>query len=322
MTMIPSTSPIVTSPASLAAMMNTGLLTDQSNLASLEEQISTGDAISAPSDDPAGAASMLQLQAGVTRANQYAANAQDGTGWLTLANSTVSSIMDNLQQVSSLVTGISGSSLTSDPTTMSSAASQVSAALNEITNLANTTYEGGQPLFAGTGNASQAYDANGNYVGGGSAPTRTVAPSTQVPVSVTGPTIFGSGTTGLLGNGQGTVPGTTTTTPTGVLQQIVNDLTSTNGGSPSHLSSDLSSLQSAMSTVEAAAGTLGAAQQEMEGFSTQATDSATALTQELGSVQDTNMAQAVTSLQLQQTAYQEALYATSQLSTDSLAQYL
>ena len=320
MTSINATTPIVVTPNLLASTMNAGLLTDQTNLANLQEQIATGNAINAPSDNPAGAANLLQLQAGLTRANQYSANAQDGTGWLTLANSTVGSVMSNLQQVLSLVEGVSGSSLTGQSTTFQATAGQVTAALTEITNLANTTYEGSQPLFAGTGSPTRAYDQNGSYLGGGGAPTRTVAPGTQVPVSVTGPTIFGSGASGsagngLLGNGQGGAP-------VGVLQQIVNDLTTNPPNLTNLRGSDLTNLQSAMSTVESAAGTLGAYQQQVEGFAQQATSSATALTQQLGNVQSTNVAQAITSLQLQQTAYQEALYATSQLSTDSLAKYL
>ena len=309
-------SPIVVTPSILAGDLVGGLTGDQASLASLEEQISTGNAINVASDDPAGAANMLQLQASVTRANQYSANAQDGAGWLTLANSTVSSVLSVLQQTLSLVEGVSGSSLTSEPTTLSTTSAQVSAALQELTNLANTTYEGGQPLFAGTGNPTAAYDQNGNYLGAGSAPTRTVAPGTQVPVSVTGPTIFGSGTSGLLGTGSGG-------SPVGVLQQIVNDLDSGSSSSLANLeSSDVASLQSAIAKVEGAAGSLGAAQQQMQGFSSQATDSVSSLEQELSAVQGTNMAQAITDLQLQQSAYQAALYATSQLSSDSLAKYL
>ena len=319
MTSIQSTSPIVDTPNMLASSMDAGLATDQSNLASLEQQIATGNAINVPSDNPAGAASMLQLQASLTRASQYASNAQDGTGWLTLANSTVGSVLSNLQQVESLVQGISGASLTSQSTTLQATADQVQAALQNITNLANTTYAGNQPLFGGTGATTKAYDQSGNYLGAGSAPTRTVAPGTKVPASLTGPQVFGSGSSGVLGNGQGGAP-------TGVLQQLLNDLKSAQSGNASALSSlegtGLTALQGAISSVEGAAGTLGAYQQQMQGFAQQATSSATALTQELGNVQSANVAQTITSLQLQQTAYQEALYATSQLSTDSLAKYL
>ena len=132
----------------------------------------------------------------------------------------------------------------------------------------------------------------------------------MVSASVTGPEIFGSGPTSVIG-------------PSGVLENIVSDLNTATTASLQDLrQNQLPALQAALSTVEDAAGTLGANQQQMEGFATQATASTAALEQELGSLQSTNMAQAITSLQLQQNAYQEALYATSQLSADSLAKYL
>ncbi|MDA8295492.1 MAG: hypothetical protein M0004_02680 [Actinomycetota bacterium] len=324
MSFIEATTPINITPNTLANTMDTGLVADQTNLASLEQQISTGNAINQASDNPAGAAQLLRLQSGLTRANQYQANANDGIGWLTLANSTTTSILNQLQSVRSLVEGVSGNSLTGNASTLQTTADQVNAAMQNLINLANTTYAGGQPIFAGTGGqtspagATIAYQSDGTYVGSGNAPTRTVAPGTSIPVSVTGPDIFGSGASGLLGS-------------SGILQSIICDLNGTAPpGSPSgtpprslsDLPGDYSNLQAALNNAEAAAGTLGAQQDSMQSFATQASDSVSALTQQLGNVQSTNMAEAITSLQLQQTSYQEALYATAQLSTDSLAKYL
>ncbi len=352
MSMISSGMPVVITPSVLVNTMVTGLTNDQSNLAATEQQVSTGDAINVASDNPAGAASLLQLQGGVVRANQYSANAADGVGWLSLGNSTVSSVLSVVQSIKSVIEGVSGSSLMSDPATITSTAAQVQGALSQLLNLANTTEAGGQPIFAGTGNATVAYDANGNYVGNSTPPTRTVAPGTQVAVAVAGPTVFGGPTTpggsttaaspSLLGTPPPSVSslgGTYTNYASeGVLQQTYNDLTSAAtalssstgmslGYNASHYlgqvtTTDLNALSTALSNAETAAGTLGANQQAVQGFASQATASATALTGQLGAVQDTNMAQALTNLQLQQTAYQEALYATSQLSTDSLVKYL
>ncbi len=331
MTSIASATPIMVTPEVLATTMVQGLTTDQTAMATLEEQISTGDAINAPSDNPAGAANLLQLQGALTRANQYAANAQDGVGWLSLGNSTVSSVLDVVQNIKSVIEGVSGSSLMGEPSTITSTADQVQSALSQLLDLANTTEEGGQPIFAGTGSPTAAYDASGNYLGNSVAPTRTVAPGTRVAIAVTGPEVFGpaNGTSDAFGG-----VNTSLLSSGGVLQTLVNDLTSAStdlsagnrAGATAALSqvtgTDLQNLSAALDRVETAAGVLGANQQEVQGFSTQATDTISSLQQELGSVQDTNMAQALTNLQLQQTAYQEALYATSQLSSDSLAKYL
>jgi len=326
MTAIQSSSPILLSPSVLESSMINNLNTDQTALATVENQLSSGNAVTQPSDNPAGAANILQLQGSLTRANQYASNAANGVSWLSLGNSTVNSVLNVLQSLQSTVEGLSGNSLTGGSATITATQTAATGALNQLLNLANTTEAGGQPIFAGTGGGSAAYNADGAYLGNNTAPTRTVAPGTQVAIATTGPQIFGDSTTtaGLLGTGSGG-------TAVGVLQQIVNDLgtaasattTSARTAAISQVTgADLQNLNTAITTVENAAGALGTNEQTVQSFSVQATNSATSILGELSSVQDTNVAQATTNLQLEQDAYQSALYATSQLSTDALVKYL
>ena len=171
-----------------------------------------------------------------------------------------------------------------------------------------------RPIFAGTGNVQEAYSADGTYVGAGNAPSVTVAPGTQVAMSVTGPSIFGSGASGLLSSAPGNL---------GVLAQIVQDLqTGTTASINTAQTADLDNLDTAINQVESQAAVLGSNQQLMQSYSAQATSTSSALEEQLGSLTNVNMAQAITNLQLQQTAYQAALYATSQLNTTSLVSYL
>ena len=313
MTSISSMTPIVITPAVLSQSLISGLTTDQGNIATLQEQIATGNQINTASDNPSGAAEMLQLQAATTRANQYSANAKDGVSMLSLAGSTVGSVLTTLESVQSTLTGLSGNLLTGGSTVLNSTAQQVTGALQQLLGLANTTYVG-QPVFAGTGNVTAAYDAQGNYIGAGSAPTRTVAPGTQISASITGPSVFGTGTTGLLS----TVPGSL-----GVLAQIAADLKTGTAASLSNLTSvDIPNLKNAITQVASSAGQLGAQQQSMQGFEAQAQATVTTLEGQLSSVQSVNMAEAMTNLQLQNTAYQAALYATSQITANSLVKYL
>ena len=311
---LPVTTPLQMSPNTITQSMIQGLSTDQTNLSQLEEEISTGFAINTPSDNPAGAADLLQLNASLTRFSQYQTNASDAQGWLQTGNTAINSVLSVLHQVQSVVESVSGAQLAGNGSELPSLSAQVTSALNELIDLANTTYENGQPIFGGTGNATQAYDSSGNYLGAGSAPTRTVAPGTQIAISLTGPQVFGSGTSGLLGQTPGSL---------GVLAQIASDLSTGTSTSITNVeTTDLQNLNSAIQTVEDAASTLGANQQAVGQFSSQASSTVTALQQQLGSLQDVNMATAITNLQMQQTAYQAALWATSQLSTDNLAQYL
>ena len=206
----------------IANQVTTSLMNQEAGIATLQEQLASGNQISQPSDNPALAGQIMQLNASLSRATQYQANANDAQGWLATANDTMNQVESVLQNVQQAVLSVSSAQLSSTPAGLSSLANQVEGDLSSLTDLANTSFSG-QPIFAGTGAGNQAYDSNGNYLGQGSSPTRTVAPGMQVSIGVTGPTVFGSGETGLLGNGVGTSP-SGSPTPTGVLQQIVNDL--------------------------------------------------------------------------------------------------
>jgi flagellar hook-associated protein 3 FlgL len=296
-------------PTIMADQMISGLNTDEAQQATLEEQLSTGNSINQLSDNPAGAAELYQLNASLARAQQYSSNATDGTGWLSLGNSTMNQIVSSLQSVQQIVESVSGASLTGNPAAIQSLAAQVTSAQQELTNLANTTY-GGQAIFAGTGNVTQAYDQSGNYVGGGSAPTRTVAPGVSVPVSVTGQQIFGSGSTGLLG-------------ATGILSQIASDLkTGTTASLNNVETTDAQALSTAMTQVTTVAAQMGSDYQSMQTFAQQAGDAQQTLQTEISGLDSTNVAQASTQLTEAQNSYQSALWATSQLSQESLVQFL
>ncbi|HVC71225.1 MAG TPA: flagellin [Acidimicrobiales bacterium] len=296
-------------PQIIAQQLISGLNSDQAAQATLEQQLSTGDMINKPSDNPAGAADLMQLNASMVRSQQYAANASDGSGWLSLGNSTMNQILSALQQARQAVLSVSGANLSNQPGALQGLAQQVSSVRQELISLSNTNY-GGQAIFAGTGNVTNAYDQNGNYVGGGSAPTRTVAPGVQVAVGVTGDQVFGSGTTGLLGS-------------TGVLAQIVQDLqTGTTASLNSAATTDLQALDNATTTVTSQAAQMGANYQRMQTFAQQATNTEQALQAQMTGLDSTNVAQVSTQLTEAQQSYQSALWATSQLSQESLVQFL
>jgi len=303
------TTAISYTPAIIASQLTSGLDTAQAQQAALETQISTGVMINQPSDNPAGAAAVLQLNGSLARAKQYASNATDGSGWLSLGNTTMNSIVSSLQQVQQVVESVSGLSLSNQPGALQGLATQVASARQELINLANTSY-GGQAIFAGTANVSQAYDQNGNYVGGGSPPTRTVAPGEQVAVAVTGDQVFGSGTSGLLGS-------------TGILAQIVQDLqTGTTASINNVQTTDLQALKQATTQVTTQAAQLGANYQRAQAFLTQATNTQQVLQSQVSGIDGTDIAKVSTQLVQAQQSYQAALWATSQLTQQSLVQFL
>ena len=81
-------------------------------------------------------------------------------------------------------------------------------------------------------------------------------------------------------------------------------------------------LTSAITQVTTVAAQMGSDYQSMQTFSQQATNAQQALQTEISGLDGTNVAQATTQLTEDQNSYQSALWATSQLSQDSLVQFL
>jgi flagellar hook-associated protein 3 FlgL len=312
--------PISYTPLVVASQMTQNLATDQSQLATLEQQLSSGDLINRPSDNPAGATSVMALNSSVARAQQYSTNASDALGRLSLGNSTANQMLNTLQSLQQTVQGLSGSKIAGNSAVLTATASAVSAARTQLINLANTTYNG-QPIFAGQGNTSHAYadDASdpstyGTYVGSGSAPTRTVGANTQVSTGVTGPQLLGDDTTSpdLVG-------------PGGLLDRLTQDIanaTSNPAALTAAETTDLSQLNAAITQLEGTSAQLGSSYQQAEAFSQQATNAQQALQTQLTAEDNVDVAQATTQLANTQQSFQSALWATAQIEGHSLLDYL
>ncbi len=296
-------------PNVIASQLLSSLDANQAQQATLESQLSTGNLVNQPSDNPTLAGSLLASSSSLARAQQYSTNASDATAWLGLGTSTLNSLISTLQSAKQSVMSLSGNSLANPQGAVAGTTAALQATMQQVLSLANTTY-GNQAIFSGTGNVTTAYDSSGNYVGGGNAPTRTVGPGVSVSVSATGPSVFGTGSTGLLG-------------PTGVLSKLIADVST---GTPASINTaattDLAALDSAIQNVTNQAASLGAAYQSVQTYATQATSVQTALQTQISTQNSVNVAQATTALTQAQNSYQAGLWATSQIELHSLVSYL
>jgi flagellar hook-associated protein 3 FlgL len=270
----------------------------------LQNQVTTGIRINQPSDDPAGMVIALSAKSSIARMQQYATNITDGLGQLAQSTSSLSSISDSMTQARALVLqAVNG---VPTPATLKAISSQMQGLRANVLASMNSNYAG-RPVFAGDGTSTQAYAANGTYTGNASAPTRTAAAGTSVTVGLTGPTAFGTGTSSVLG----------------ALDQIIAHLNSGTAADVETLRGpDLTNLTTADNTVQAASATTGTAYQQLQGLQTQNQGVSLALTTRLTSVQNVDMAQALTDLKTAESSYQAALYATAQTNRQSLVSFL
>ena len=74
----------------------------QDQLATTQQQLSTGKSINQPSDNPYGASLAIQLKNGLAGLSNYNCNITDGTAWASAADTSLQNVMSMLQRAQEL----------------------------------------------------------------------------------------------------------------------------------------------------------------------------------------------------------------------------
>ena len=277
-----------------------GLQHNLDRLGQLQQQLSSGREISRPSDSPTGAVSALQLRSEVRASEQYARNASDGLGWLGTVDEALTGSLGLLNRAKSLtLQGMSTGS--SSPSSRAALAAEVSALRENLLGVANTRYLD-RPVFGGTTPGGTAYDASASYVGDGNSVSRTVGDGARVRVDVTGPEVFGSGTSSVF--------------------QVLDDIATHLTADPASLEADLGRLEAAFENVLNRLADVGARYNRVDQMRQKSEDSVTSLRNSLAEVESVDLPKTIVELQMQEVAYQAALGATQRIVQPSLVDFL
>lgn len=165
-----------------------------SQVASVQEQISSGRRVQNPSDDPAAAARILRLESQLNITQQFQRNIDFAETNLSITETTVSSIEDSLNQVLEAVIRAENGSLSSRE--RQSIAIEVEGILDGLESLVNTKNAQGEYIFAGFNTNQAAYvessDGAYEYQGDNGIRRLNVSDSALVAVFETGVDLFES----------------------------------------------------------------------------------------------------------------------------------
>lgn len=128
-----------------------------------EEEISSGQSINVPSDNPAGAAVLIQNADQTFQADQFLRSIGSIQGELQNADSALNSITTALQQAISL--GVEGANGTNNSADRAALATQVQGIQSQLLSLANLSYQGNF-VFAGTATQAPPYVLDSNSPSG------------------------------------------------------------------------------------------------------------------------------------------------------------
>jgi flagellar hook-associated protein 3 FlgL len=275
----------------------------QANLARLQEtqaRLSSGKAISRPSDSPTGTMAALRLRTDLDRYTQLDRNAEDGKARLGTADNALTDGLSVLREAREAL--LSGSNAALSSADRQALASQVDGLRASLLAVANTKYLQ-QPIFGGTASGDAAYDANGTYLGDGGTTSRTIAPGVKVTVNATGTEVFGPAGNDLFK----------------VLSDISNDLRT----NPQALTSnDLGRLDAGYLRMQNALATVGSRYHQIEIMQDRNKANQLDSQNQLSEVEGVDLPATTVELQLQEVAYQAALGATAKVIQPSLVDFL
>ncbi|MCW8934610.1 MAG: flagellar hook-associated protein FlgL [Gammaproteobacteria bacterium] len=152
---------------STALIHNQGLqniLQQQEDLLRVQNEISAGKKILSPSDDPSGAARVVDINEALSQIEQFGDNANYATQQLNLEDSTLTSSNLVLQRVRELSIQAANTGV-NDLESNQAIASEMKEKLAELFDYANAKDENGDYIFSGFQSKTQAFttDGAGNY---------------------------------------------------------------------------------------------------------------------------------------------------------------
>jgi flagellar hook-associated protein 3 len=133
-----------------------------SDLAKVQEQMSTGKRILRPSDDPVGTANDLKLRTTTSLMEQHAKNISDGLGFMSVSDTAMVSMNSIFQRMRELA--IQASNDTISPNERIYVQKEVDQLFRQIISLVNTNYKGDY-VFGGTQNKIAPFPVESSLAG-------------------------------------------------------------------------------------------------------------------------------------------------------------
>ena len=165
------------------------------------QQVSTGQRVNTPSDNPAASAAYMTLQAQAANIDQYTTNAESVLAQAQTADSVLTSVVSLLNRAVTVGTEGASSTSASDRPAL---ASDITGILASVVSLANTTVSG-VALFGGSVAGATTFTADATsptgytYNGNNAVNKVTIGESLTIQTNIPGNTLFTSSSGNVLG---------------------------------------------------------------------------------------------------------------------------
>jgi flagellar hook-associated protein 3 FlgL len=275
-------------------------------------QMSSGKAITRPSDDPYAAGRAMALRNELGGIKQHARNVTEAQGWMTVTDTALGHIGDLAQRARELL--IQGATDTLPQTSRDAIATEIDQLIAGMKQEANATYDG-RYVMAGSLTNVAPYDVkvlappaapNDTYGGDTVKQQREIGPSVRVNVNTTGDAVLG----GTPGDGK----------MLDVLRNISSHLRS--GDTAALGTTDIKDLTKQIDNLLGARAEVGAGMNRLETAASRLAETEESATSLLSDTEDADMAKTLIDYSTQQAVYQSALNAGARIVQSSLLDFL
>src|SRR3954452_2076689 len=300
-------------------MLSRSVLSDLNDIsakqAQTRRQMSSGKAITKPSDDPFAAGRAISLRSELAGIKQHERNVNEAQGWMTVTTTALSQITDMAQTARQVV--VQGSTDTLPQESRNALADQVDQLIAGMKQEANATYDG-RYVLGGNRTNVRPYDSTENktdpsvtpndaYAGDSANQLRQIGPNVSIAVNVHGDEVLG-GAPGATGDMLGAMRDIATHLRSGDTVKLGND--------------DLKAIQGQIDNLLSVQARVGAGMNRLDTASNRLQEIEESTMSMLSDTEDADMADTLVNFSTQQAVYQSALNAGARIVQSSLLDFL
>jgi flagellar hook-associated protein 3 FlgL len=281
----------------------------QAEQSKLQQQISSGKRILAPSDDPIAASRSLEISQSQSMNTQFGKNRQIVNTHLTGLDTSLGSITDELTAMRTTLVGNAGTLTTDQRAALST---NLKASLQTLLGYANTKDALGNYMYAGFQSDAAPFTATATgatYNGDSNQQLIQVDTHRKMAVNVTGDNVFQAGGNDIFSTYSDLIT-------------ILDNPASTNTAVENGVSTALASMDSAISTVANARSSVGSKLNELEALNNTGDSRKLQYAKALSDLQDLDYAQALSDLSQKKVILEAAQQSFVQTTGLSLFDYI
>src|SRR5579864_48628 len=286
----------------------------QQQMATTQQQISTGVRINRPSDDPGAIADLLQLESQLGSVNGVIANLKAATGEVNTAESALNSATQLMDQITSL--GEQGANSTTPASERSALSQNVQDLLTQLVSISNTQFDG-KFVFSGDNPTQPAYQIDLKNANG--VDQLNTAPATHVLQDASGATFADALSATQIFDSRNT---DNSLAPTNVFAAVNSLRVALSNNDTNGIATAVASVQTASAYLSQQQAFYGNVQDQIQNSTTVAQNFQIQDTSSIGTLRDTNMAAAATDLTREQTSIDASVQAQASIPRTSLFDFL